>query len=80
MRQSVALTAPIDPAVAAGLLADFGFIARPDLPDAAGDAYLLVALRDRPTLHHFDPERIDLWVSRGSRGTRLRITRETAEQ
>jgi hypothetical protein len=74
----VALSAPIDPVAAAGMLADWGFLAHPDLPDGAGDAYLLVALRDAPTFRHFDPERVDLWVSRGSRGTRLVITRRTS--
>jgi hypothetical protein len=78
-RQSVALSAPIDPVVAAAMLADWGFLAHPDLPDGAGDAYLLVALRDAPTLRHFDPERVDLWVSRGSRGTRIEITRGTRD-
>lgn len=71
------LSAPIDPALAARLLGDWGFLAHPDLPDGSGDAYLLVALRDEPTLRHFDPERVDAWVSRGSRGTRLEITRTT---
>lgn len=77
VRRPVALSAPIDPVVAAGMLADWGFLAHPDLPDGDGDAYLLVALRDAPTLRHFDPERVDLWVSRGSRGTRIEITRGT---
>lgn len=71
------LSAPIDPAVAAGRLADWGFLAHPDLPDGSGDAYLLVALRDAPTLRHFDPELVDLWVSQGSRGVRQEITRST---
>ncbi len=75
---SAALSAPIDPAAAARLLADLGFFAHPDLPNVAGDAYLLVALRDRPTLRHFDPERVDVWVNRGSRGSRLEIARQTA--
>ena len=70
---------PIDPAVAAGELADWGFLAHADLPDGAGDAYLLVALRDRPTLRHFDPERIDLWVSRGGRGVDFHVIRSTPE-
>ena len=74
----VALSAPIDPTVAARLLEDWGFLAHPDLPDLAGDAYLLVALRDHPTLRHFDPERIELWVSHGSHGAPLEITRATA--
>jgi len=77
VRGPATLSAPIDPEVAAGLLDDWGFLAHPDLPDLAGDAYLLVALRDHPTLHHFDPERVELWISRGSRGTRLAITRAT---
>jgi hypothetical protein len=75
--ESVALSAPIDPVVAAGMLAEWGFLAHPDLPDGAGDAYLLVAMRDEPTLRHFDPERVEVWVSRGSRGTRIEITRQT---
>jgi hypothetical protein len=70
---------PIDPAIAAGQLADWGFVAHADLPDGVGDAYLLVALRDRPTFRHFDPERIDLWVTRSGRGTRLQIDRSTPE-
>jgi hypothetical protein len=76
-RPPVELAAPIDPPVAARLLADWGFLAHPDLPNQPGDAYLLVALRDQPTLHHFDPERVDLWVSSDSRGTRLEVTRAT---
>ena len=68
---------PIDPAVAADQLADWGFLAHADLPDGAGDAYLLVALRDLPTFRHFDPERVELWVTRGGRGVPLVITRST---
>jgi hypothetical protein len=75
----VALRDPIEPAVAAGQLADWGFLAHADLPDGAGDAYLLVALRDRPTFRHFDPERVELWVTRGGRGVRLGITRSTPD-
>jgi hypothetical protein len=62
---------------AAGLISDLGFLAGPDLPDSAGPAYLLVALRDHPTLRHYDPERIDYWVSRKCRGVRGSITRAT---
>lgn len=76
-RGSAPLTAPIDPAVAAERLADWGFLAHPDLPDGSGDAYLLVALREAPTLTHFDPERVEVWVSRGSHGERREITRLT---
>lgn len=57
-----------EPRVAAELLADWGFLARPDLPDRAGPAFLLVALRDRPTLRHYDPEEIRYWTTVGGRG------------
>jgi hypothetical protein len=77
LRGPVTLSAPIDPVLAAGMLADWGFLAHPDLPNGTGDAYLLVAMRDAPTLRHFDPERVEVWVNRGSKGTRLQITRRT---
>ena len=70
---------PIDPQVAAAQLAGWGFVAHADFPDGSGDAYLLVALRDRPTLRHFDPEVVDLWVTRGGRGVPLQVTRSTPE-
>lgn len=76
-RGPASLSAPIDPRVAAELLREWGFLAHPDLPDLAGDAYLLVAFREVPTLRHFDPERLELWVTRGSRGARLEIDRST---
>ncbi len=62
---------------AAQRLAEFGFLAGPDLPDRPGPAYLLVALRDQPTLRHYDPERIEYWVTEGGRGVRRELTRET---
>jgi hypothetical protein len=58
-------------------LADLGFLAGPDLPDRPGPAYLLVALRDQPTLRHYDPERIEYWVSERGRGARRTLTRAT---
>ena len=67
----------LDPATAYPLLADLGFLAKSDLPDRPGPAYLLVAIRPVPTLHHFDPERIEYWVTAGGRGSRREITRET---
>lgn len=68
---------PLDPASAARLLADWGFLAEPDLPDRPGPAYLLVAIRDRPTLHHYDPELVEYWVSADGRGTRRELVRRT---
>jgi hypothetical protein len=58
----------VEPRTAAALLADWGFLARPDLPDRAGPAFLLVALRERPTLRHYDPEEIRYWTALDGRG------------
>jgi hypothetical protein len=67
----------IDLHVACRRLSHLGFLAGPDLPDRPGPAYLLVALRDEPTLRHFDPERIEYWVTREGRGMRESLTRCT---
>jgi hypothetical protein len=63
----VKLPDSIDPRQAAELLQDWGFLAVPDLPDGPGPAYLLIAIRARPTLRHYDPELIEYWVT-GERG------------
>lgn len=47
------------------------------VPQAPGGANLVVALRERPTLVHFDPERVDYWVDAGGRGQPAEITRKT---
>jgi hypothetical protein len=65
----------LDPVSAGGLLASFGFLASPDLPDRPGPAYLLVALREAPTLRHFDPEAVEYWVTDKGRGVRRTLTR-----
>jgi hypothetical protein len=65
------------PASAARFLADFGFLATPDLPDRPGPACLLIALRETPTLRHYDPEAVEYWVSQGGRGARRILTRTT---
>lgn len=67
----------LDPASAAALMADQGFLASSDLPDRPGPAYLLVALREAPTLHHYDPESVEYWVTEAGRGARRRLTRAT---
>jgi hypothetical protein len=69
--------AELDPISAARLLADLGFLSSSDLPDRPGPAYLLVALRDKPTLRHYDPESVEYWVSQSGRGTRRLLTRTT---
>lgn len=67
-----------DPVAAGRLLADWGFLANPDLPDHPGPGYLLVALRPEPTLRHYDPEAVEYWESRSGRGVRATLTLETA--
>jgi hypothetical protein len=64
-----------EPHDAAGLLADWGFLARPDLPDRAGPAFLLVAMRERPTLRHYDPEEVRYWTAVEGRGVARVIDR-----
>src|SRR3954447_7943329 len=72
-------TATADPAVptvegAYRSLADWGFLAQPDLPDVAGPAFLLVALRTEPSLRHFDPEIVRFWTVAGGRGHLEEVT------
>ena len=68
---------PLDPGSAAALLANLGFLASSDLPDRPGPAYLLVALREDPTLHHYDPETVQYWTTQSGRGLPRTLTRET---
>jgi hypothetical protein len=67
----------LDPVGAADSLADLGFLANPDFPDRPGPAYLLVAMRESPTLRHYDPEAVEYWVSAGGRGVRRTLTRSS---
>jgi hypothetical protein len=54
---------------AADALRDLGFtLLNSDRPAATGGSQLLVALRDRPTLRHFDPEQVSCWVAASGRG------------
>jgi hypothetical protein len=63
---------------AAGLLARLGFeLVRGDRPGLPGGAHLLAALRQPPTLQHFDPERVEYWVSTAGRGRHTEFTRDT---
>jgi hypothetical protein len=62
---------------AAHLLADLGFsVVNGDDPDAPGRANLLVALRDTPTLRHFDPELISYWRFDGQHGRLVELDRK----
>ncbi len=70
----------ITPAEGAHFLADLGFeLVHGDRPDRPAGANLLVALRQTPTLHHFDPEHLDYWSSEGGRGVRRQVDREAPQ-
>lgn len=63
---------------AAGLLADLGFsLVQGDRPGTPGGSNLLVALRARPTLRHFDPEALSYWAVAEGRGRLATIDRQT---
>jgi hypothetical protein len=69
-----------DPALrqAAERLARLGFVVvNGSHPEETGTAQLLVALRSRPTLEHFDPELVEHWMATGGRGRTAEITRAT---
>ena len=53
---------------AADAIPEWGFLAEPGAPEGRGPGYLFVALRDKPTLAHFDPELVRFWVSTEGRG------------
>jgi len=69
----------ISMAEAARHVAHLGFLdVNGTAPQASGGANLVVALRERPTLTHFDPERVEHWVAAAGRGRPAEITRKTA--
>ena len=59
---TMTLPTTIDPATAAGMLQHWGFLAHSDLPDRDGPSFLLVSIRPRPTLEHYDPEEVGYWT------------------
>jgi hypothetical protein len=64
---------------AAGHVEHLGFLdVNGTSPQAPGGANLVVALRETPTLTHFDPERVEHWVASAGRGRPAEITRKTA--
>jgi hypothetical protein len=67
----------LDPASAGKLLENLGFLSSSDLPDRPGPAWLAVALRDAPTLRHYDPEAVEYWVTQSDRGIRRTLSRES---
>jgi hypothetical protein len=62
------MTARLGPDVGRELLDELGFLHVPGAFGSAATSYLFVALRPRPTLQHFDPERVDYWVSSAGHG------------
>ena len=62
------VVAHLDPRSAAHELVELGFLALADPDGRAGPASLLVAIRPKPTLRHFDPETVDYWVSQAGQG------------
>ena len=64
---------------AARRLADFGFWLDSPFPSDAGDSRLFVALRDRPTLRHFDPVQVMYWeTGEAGRGVPAELVRGTS--
>lgn len=71
-------TGPLSITDAAAHLAHLGFLlVNGSQPEEPGGAQLLVALRDRPTLEHFDPETIEHWMAVSGRGRLVQLTRAT---
>jgi hypothetical protein len=74
-----AMTAGPDLRLAAERLARLGFVVvGGSHSEEAGTAQLLVALRSRPTLEHFDAELVEHWAAIGGRGRLVEITRAAA--
>lgn len=73
------MNVPLGPEVGRELLDDLGFLLVPGSPLSVGRAYLFVAIRPQPTLRHFDPERIDYWVTPAGHGVAASVESATRE-
>jgi hypothetical protein len=70
----------ITPTEGAAFVADLGFVlVHGDRPDRPAGANLIVALRARPTEHHFDPEHVAYWASAGAHGVKRDLDRATTD-
>jgi hypothetical protein len=59
------------------ILSNLGFeLIEPDHSSGEETSHVIAALRPKPTLHHFDPETIDYWITDGARGRAARLDRE----
>ncbi len=67
----------LDPATAAAIIADWGFLAEPGLSGNGDPACLLAAIRAHPTLRHYDPESIGYWITDGDHGSPMTLDRGT---
>jgi hypothetical protein len=67
------------PGAAAALLANLGFRLISD-PTPGSDSHLLVAIRERPTLAHFDPEDVAYFTMTGSRGVLVSLNRRAIDE
>jgi hypothetical protein len=67
----------LTPAIGRQLLDELGFLHVPGPPLTASRAYLFVAIRRKPTLRHFDPERIDYWAEQDGVGAAATIEAST---
>lgn len=56
---------PLTPQQAASVMGELGFLVVPGMPDQDSTAYLLVAIRRRPTMAHYDPESVLYWTHAG---------------
>jgi hypothetical protein len=74
---TAALPTSIDPITAAPMLQHWGFLAHSDLPDREGPSFLLVSIRPKPTLEHYDPEEMTYWVTDTGRGVPAVLSRTT---
>lgn len=69
------------PDAAATLLQDLGFsLINSDQPRALGGAHLLVALRDQPTLRHFDTEVLTYWAPLEPHAAQVALDRKALER
>ncbi len=72
------MTMTSDLADAGRRLEDLGFWLESGYPVHPGPSRLMVAIRDVPTLRHYDPERIRYWATGDeNRGHAMEITRRT---
>jgi hypothetical protein len=67
----------LDLQAARSRLMDLGFWVDSPFPYRAGDSRLFVAMRDLPTLRHFDPELVSYWRTNDGRGRPSALSRET---